>query len=87
MTRRTKEQWNVRLKPKTKRAVTKLSDALGFSREDVTEIAFAALFDAKDELTMAKRNMAKRAIEQLKLSVAADPSFNVPESQLTGLAA
>ena len=65
---KTKSQFNTRVDSDLKRATKTLAGALNWTIEEITEVALASAFGARDELVQAKRKKLEQESRRLNLS-------------------
>lgn len=76
-----KKQFNVRLTPGLRRAASSVCDKLGYTRDELGEVAIATLLGTKDPVLRAKR----KKISDIAKEYAG--TFNGPECRFIGVAA
>ncbi len=76
-----KRQLNARLPEPLRRATRTVAAHLNWKVEEIAEVAYSMVLGSTDELIQAKQRKIEEAAKRLRVT------FNLAESQMTGLAA
>lgn len=70
---RQKKQLNTRIPLKIYDAEKKVRDGLGWTADEIAEVAYASLFGSRDALIAAKRERIIKKFKELSLELSFDP--------------